>query len=611
MGGFVAVVPLRNHPAAAAPLFNAALAAQQRLVRQVPNAAVDNAWARAASFPRRNGSGATVTRDDAAGAWLIAMGTWFHGDGYGSGHESRLLHRYRQVGALALGRELEGFFCLVIGDASTREVIVITDIVGSCHAFLSVRDDAVVLSNSSLALGSVCGVELDAVGCQEFLATGVVFEDRTCFSRVRKIGPARVLRIGADGVAGEERYWDVRDIAGDAPLGPDTAVTQLWETLTHAARRVGTSFQRPVCDLTGGYDSRAALAAFVGAGVEVAVTVSGAPDSRDVVVSKGLAQQLGLKHVYLEGHVSDSLDRMPAALELTDGEYDVLDYARILGVHEQLRASFDGSINGSFGEVARGYWWELLFPHIGERRPLNGQALARARFASAGHDLGLVREHLRVDLCEHFAGVIGRANDGLATAPNTLQMDNAYLSLRMQRWQGRIASSTDRLWPCVSPFMFRSVLETMLKTSPRQRLRSLLIRQMLSRFQPAIAAYPMEHGYPAVPATWRNIVRFRPVLSHYASRVRSKLARMTGVGQVVANTAGPPLRSLLWQREDVRQLLDPGSMKASALIDADRARDFLARSRGEQFAHDVQWSRLLSLESALRAAHAVHAANRE
>ena len=60
--------------------------------------------------------------------------------------------------------------------------------------------------------------------------------------------------------------------------------------------------------------------------------------------------------------------------------------------------------------------------------------------------------------------------------------------------------------------MFRPVLETMLQAGHGARERSFLIRQMLAKYQPVLAAYPLEHGYPALPANWKNLPKVSPLL---------------------------------------------------------------------------------------------------
>jgi len=267
-----------------------------------------------------------------------------------------------------------------------------------------------------------------------------------------------------------------------------------------------------------------------------------------------------------------------------------------------LAGQFDISINGSFGELARGYWWELLFPHTGECRPLPARKVAAGRYAVGSFDLGLFPQECRVDLVSHMTGVVERAVQGLADRPNTLQMDQIYLRMRMQRWQGRIASSTNRIWPCLSPFMFRSVLGVTLATQTRARRHSLLVRQMLTEFSPAWADFPREDGCPCLPLTWKNFYRFAPLLGHYGSKALTRAARLAGLRRAAAgsgNADSPRMR--LWSQDDVRALLDPRSMCLSALMDPGALDNFLRRSQNPTFAFDAQWNRVLTVECALRA----------
>jgi hypothetical protein len=532
---------------------------------------------------------------------LLVVGTWFHADNYGAGSESRLLKRYLEVGAVALGRELEGFFVLVIGDARRRTAIVLTDIVGSCHSFVRSWPRICALSGSSLLLASLGDFRLDTIGCQEFLRTGIIYEDRTFYQEVHKLGPASVFRFTEGRLERKQRYWQITDLAPES-LDGHSAVQTLWGTLINAARKVGQSFARPVCDLTGGYDSRSVVASFLAAGVQFSTTVSGPQQSGDVVISHALAQRMGLSHLHLPLNGPTSFDQAKAAFPFTDGEYDLIEYARILKIHQTLSDRFDISINGSFGEVARGYWWELLFPLTGAHRSMDAWKLARLRYAAPGLDASLFRPEVRLDLVAHFARIIDRANAGLAGLPNTLQMDHAYLTLRMQRWQGRIASSTNQLWPCLSPFLFRSVLETMLQMTTRSRRRGLAIRHMLAEFQPRLAAFPLESGYPAQPFTWRNFHRFWPVPVSYGRRILSKLADMGGLQwRAPSSPSFQQLpRSLLWREEEVHELLHPRKMQATCLIEPTVLDEYLKHLHQQGSSFGDQGTRLLTLEYTLR-----------
>ncbi len=556
---------------------------------------------RAASFARENRSGTPIVSDPKTGSWLLVTGTWFHVEGFGTGAESRLLDRYLEVGAARLGEELEGFFVIVIGDGRTRETVVLTDIVGSCHCFSRSWEHGVALSGSSLLLAALGNFNLDTVGCQEFLCTGIIYEDRTFYRDVHKLGPASVFRF-AEGIRKtEQRYWNIFDLVPES-LDKGEAVTALWESLLRAAEKVASIFARPVCDLTGGYDSRALMAAFLAGGVRFSTVVTGPAENPDVVVSRGLAQLAGLPHLHLAPQEAVLFEQVKTALPFTDGEYDLVEYARILRVHRTLSERFDISINGSFGELARGYWWELLFSRTGACRKLDAQKVARLRYGAGRFNASLFPSQTRLDLVLHFAGVIERTNHGLSQLPNTLQMDHAYLTMRMQRWQGRIASSTNRLWPCLSPFLFRSVLETMLQTRARFRQRSLLIRRMLAAFQPRLAEFPLEHGYPALPVTWRTLHRFWPVPRYYAKRMLAKMGRAAGrnLSSPTSRAGHLPARLQLWRDDSVRELLHPATMRLGCMLDLTALRDFLVRSQEGNFPFSEQWTRLLSLEYTLR-----------
>ncbi|HEX9002129.1 MAG TPA: hypothetical protein VGB07_19640 [Blastocatellia bacterium] len=595
MGNFlVTIAPEQD--STDAELFQLGLRRMRQLKGQPLDSMVETNWARAAVFARQNGSGSPVANDEATGSWLLTAGTWFHSSGLTSGDDAKLLARAMDAGANKLAEELEGFFVIVFGDGRTREVFVITDIIGSRHCFLRRIDGCIVLSTSSLLLAGMGPAGPDKTGCEEFLRTGCIYEGRTLFDGVRKLPPATLLRLSGNAVAEEKNYWRVSDLDPEKFDGKQ-AVKQLTHQLLTAAARIGKLFARPVCDLTGGYDSRAVVAAFLSAGARFETTVAGAADSADVLIAEGLSNLTGKLHWHFESEPGTTFDRLQQALRLTDGECDLVDYARIQSLHEQLSQNFDASINGSFGELARGYWWELLWPRVGKREKLNARKIALRRYATEPESSQLFPPETSLNLVDHLGGVIERASAELSSGLNTLQMDNAYLRLRMQHWQGRIASSTDQIWPCLSPFMLRSVLEVMLQTGAQWRRNSLLMRMLLAELQPQLAAYPLEYGHPALPLNWKTWPRFLPAAKVYARKVCQR------IGLTDELSKSEPPRMKLWRDEQVRELLRPETMRLGELIERRQLDGFLAASRQPQFLFEQQWQRLLSLEITLNFLH--------
>ena len=595
MSNYVAVVP--GWGGSDSPgTFREAIAAARDTLRLPLLGTLESAWARVATFDRLNGSGTPVARDPHTGSWLFAAGTWFSHD-YASGDEARLLARYLDVGAEQLARELDGHWTLVIGDARTRELVVITDPIGTKIAYVRSLRGAVVISGSSRLLASLGPVSPDPVALQEFLATGIVYEDRTFFREVRKLDAATVHRFRA-GAVKRTRWWSLADLALDTIDGSD-AVEALSGVLAQAGRRIARRFPRPICDLTGGYDSRVLVAGLLGAGVPFTTTVTGTGDMADVRIAAAVAAVTGRPHRWIPPMPPRSFADLRTALWLTDGEYDLVEFSKINAVHRELCLRYDVSINGSSGEIARGRWWEHVTPGSGRTGALDAERMARARFAFGQGALALVPAQDRLDLVEHFTGVVSRTIAHVAHLPRTVQVNQIYLGMRMRSWQGRIASSSDRLWPVLSPFLFRSVVETMVRMTARVRRRSLVVRRMLWEKHRTLAVVPLDRGYAPVPFRPETVANFAPVVKRYGDRITRKLRKMAGADPATRENPLIP-RLTLWRDPEIQQLLDPRTMRSVHALDGDAIARLVRDSRADGFASDDLWTRLLTLECAMR-----------
>jgi hypothetical protein len=567
----------------------------RRIKSQAPKNEIDVAYARAASFARRNGSGGEICSDDATGCWLMAVGSWFHKEGYGAGNEEWLLQRIIEKTLARVASGLEGFFVIVFCDAQSREIFVVTDLMGGRHCFMRVLRDSVALSTSSLLLAALGDATPDALACEEFLRTGATYEDRTLFRKVKKLAPATIYRFADGALAGSVHYWRMSDLDPEAFDGEEAA-QGLGERLIRAAEQTAEAYRRPVCDLTGGYSSRLVVAAFLNAGVDFETTVVGHDADPDVVISRGLSQLIGSPNSRLKPDEATHFRSLEEALRLTDGECDLIHYARVQAPRHGLSSEFDVSIDGSYGEIARGYGWNMLFPKIGRRERIDCRELAARYYASDPCSPDLFPPGDAFDIVEHLAMIIARLNKSLDGWPNTAQMDHANLTLRMQRWHGRIWSGVDQVWPCVSPFMFRSTLETALQTTARTRRHSRLVRSLMSMLNQRLAAYPLEYGYPAAPLTLRYLPQFVPAVWRYAKKAWGRAHE-----RYFATGAAPkPDRLRLLHDEEIQETLNPETMRLGRLIDPSLLRNFLESSRQVRFAFDLQWRRVLAAEMTLR-----------
>ena len=259
MGSFLVVAAREGAREWADSWFDKGLQRARQHKGQEPRHLSKTAALRVATFPRSNGTGGGLALDDGTGDWLLTIGTWLHRSGAGPGREPELLARLREVGAESLGRELEGFFVVVAGNRNSGAITVVTDLIGSCHAFQRADDGVVALGGSAMVLAGLAPTSLDLLAAQELLQTGIVYEDRTPYREVKKLPPSSVVEIERGEIRTTRAYWSMGELAGE-PIPGETAIEQWAGAVTDAARGLGTLFERPVCDLTGGYDSRALAA---------------------------------------------------------------------------------------------------------------------------------------------------------------------------------------------------------------------------------------------------------------------------------------------------------------------------------------------------------------
>jgi asparagine synthetase B (glutamine-hydrolysing) len=584
-------------------LLDSGVALFESLHRVRPSNRVNLPQTSIAVFPPREGKAASLLQDGLPG-WICGVGTWFYEGLSGEEGLRRLaLHQASRPDDSTWLRELDGSFAIALGEPGSDRLRIITDPLGTLHIYTVQSGSATILCTSSLTLAYLAQPEWDPVGCRQFLATGTIFESRTLFAGIEKLVPATVYTFSSGTTPARNTYWRLSDVLYDRAPRP-TDVADLAAALQQALKTVRLNFSHPAMDLTGGFDSRAILGAALQAGASFETVVNGAANNPDVVAAQRIAREFHLTHHHnprvppteeeWENHVSE-------ALALCDGEYDATLYAPVFATHTRLAKNFDASINGSNGEVAKGYWWELLVPHTGKPGHFDAAMVARRRFVADGECSGLLAAKFDEDLGELFAGIIRRASAGLETYPNTALMDNVYLRLRMQRWQGRIASATSRIWPCVSPFCFRGPMEAALAAPPSVRWNNRMSRRLLELQNPKLAALPLAEGYPALPWRLSNAHRFGPLYAEMSRALIRRAFLTAGLPSPFAGKAPAQSGNSFWDHRLVGDLLEGQAMKTSHLYNREKLDGVFRDSRSGSALATSRASRILTLEMLARA----------
>jgi hypothetical protein len=591
--------------------FARALAAFETLHGIAPAARQEADGLALAAFPLASG-GAALTGPTAEGLLGAEVGLWFRDELPGRPELAPLLPALLGPDAAlpdAL-RGLDGYFALAAADPAKGELAVLTDRGGALHLYEAGVGGVRAIATSALVLAALFGAGFDRTGVRDFLATGTVYGNNSLFAGVTKLEAATLYRFRDGAPAGETRWFAIETLYHGGPTPPGHSA-QLAEGMQETVRRLLAICERPVLDLTGGYDTRNVLATTLSLGAKpVAITV-GAPDSRDVVAAKRIAATLGLTHRhYIPGRDLPELSfaDLEAAVQLSDGEISALEYGSVAAFQKRLAPEFDLNINGTWGELCRGYWWDALFPWVGRRGAFDARDFAAKRFAVDGWADRMMQGLHRDTLLDRFTAEVERVTSRLGGYPNTAGADACYYSMRMQRWGGRIASSTLRIRAFGSPFFFLRTMTPALSAPLATRFGGRMAAQLVERLHPQLASLPMADGYPALPVRLDTAHKFAPLAVDLAQRASRKIVNKLR-GHAPVHVPGAVAQG--WDMRDLPEIaamLDPASLRTRDLYEQAALSGFLEAARARQPIEKAQLGRIVTLELAARALARVPAA---
>lgn len=371
--------------------------------------------------------------------------------------------------------------------------VLFTDAVGMNPILVRPLDDVVLFGDSVEALAAV-GPALvpDWQAWAETIAIGAPLGERTHFSGIRRLGPARALRIGDDGSVGAIGYLPAWTTYTRSPVRPEAMAEALEDALPDE------DGEPPAIPLSGGWDSRilAALALRRYRRFPEAWTV-GQDDGRDrdLDLSPAVAGALGLtQHV-----VTQPLSGWPemAGEARRRMEFATWLHTWFIPLVREMRGAVPAFLDGLAGDViVKGLFVdeELLEAPAGDHLPL--------LFARLGGDPERFDRLFR----DEVAPVLLEAarEDFLAAAGvfegHVNQLALAVLQTRTAR---AIAPAALRLFgPEVRPwfpYLHPEFLRMALTIDPRDKLEGGLSRAILETVGPGVADLPSTNdpgGYP-------------------------------------------------------------------------------------------------------------------
>lgn len=433
---------------------------------------------------------------------------------------------------------------------ASRSLLIKTDLLNSTLVYAARSGDTLLYSTSSFLLARLIDAETVTDSMLELVTEGVIYGGRSLYAGIRRLEPSRVFRFEPGKQAVSACYWEPKDTALNS-IGLGESCDRIIDQLDREFRALEATGEKLVLDLTGGYDSRCNVGFALRNDLRFRTTVSGDISSADVEIAQRIADAYGIEHMRvapLSGAFCAWARQIDAAFGCTDGEFDIVEYAHIHNVHRNHYLSDEWSVHGSTADLTRHYF----FYPIDHHGPLAIDRMIAKKFTPLVDTMRFFRPGVARDWTAHMREQFAVEDD--PALPAQARVNLLYLRLRMQHWQGRIASSTNRIHSSFTPWTSIPVLDAILTLRWKEMKSRLLTRTLVNRIHPGLDAIPMAGGSRAGlgPAA---VFRAIPGTVHY---VGSKVLERAGFGRSAAQRA-----SRLWGLE---QAVRDG---------ADRLEDFL------------------------------------
>ncbi|MBW8886707.1 MAG: hypothetical protein JF616_03020 [Fibrobacteres bacterium] len=415
-------------------------------------------------------------------------------------------------------------------DARDGSLAVKTDLLNSTYVYHARIGGMLAFSNSSLLLARLTEAEPEPESLLDFLSTGSIYGNRSLFRGITTLRPSCFYKWekGNGKAFAESRleYWKMRDIAF-ASLSLREGSDRILAALDGEFAWLKRSGGKFVFDLTGGYDSRANVGIALRSGLPFRATVSGDDRHEDVVLARRISERYGIDLKVARPLDTTDGEELRAILEQAvaccDGEYDALEYANILHIHTRYFSEGEASVHGSTADVARNYFLLPGFYRPTPEGALDLDALIAKKFSPFLDPARVFKSDLGRGWAAHMRDQIAAYDaPGL---PAYARLDLVYLRVRMQYWQGRIASSTNRVHSSFTPWTRIDVLEAILSTRWQEKSGGMLSRTLLQRMHPGLDGFPMTGGnFPGIGAA--AALRSLPSLAgFFAGKVAKRVSR--------------------------------------------------------------------------------------
>jgi len=322
--------------------------------------------------------------------------------------------------------------------------------------------------------------------------------------RVRRIPACAVLQWREGRwMVHQEDFW--AEIWRGPPLQPTNAVRVFNEVLREL---IG---ETPILPLTGGFDSRALLAAVLAEHRRPILITMGRATATDRVVASAISRDLGLEHHFVELDATDYLRWAPEISRLTSGTKSAGNWHTYLYARRCRELGPGPVIVGSNGEFFRTYYLDAGFPAqvYGTAPPLAVFAYFAARLMRRQRLFPNTFSFLQGTGLAHVLELARWLTQLCREGPTALDaLDLFYATQRVRHFIGNGHALYAANTRAVSPFLDSRMLRVGAGLPRRERLGSQFHRRLIRANTPRLAEYPI-HGEPTMLAAPRPLYWMR------------------------------------------------------------------------------------------------------
>lgn len=264
-----------------------------------------------------------------------------------------VLHHYTDGLLEDLFSKVNGLFVAIIYDKTKQQLKLITDRYGLKPFYLSTRNNCFTIAPELKCFSAFkqfnLQIRTDVVDC--FLQLEHFMGTATWFEGVEVTTPSTIYTYSIeDGSLKTNRYWSWSLIA-KSTMSLDEAAEQLGDLLDKAIKSRKFGDYRVGLGLSGGFDSRAILAA---THKDNPPTYTfGIPESTDVKLARQVAKLAGVSNVHYDMRVENWLSKRFSGVWKTDGMLNMyhMHYSHLM---DEIPKLLDVNLSGFIGDGVLG-----------------------------------------------------------------------------------------------------------------------------------------------------------------------------------------------------------------------------------------------------------------